>query len=108
MEVLYDLLVLFPGFHVNFPRVLKSPVVALNISFIPMVYFCYPETRGLSLEQIDHDFYGKGTSTNWLYQGVRESVLRQSALPAAADPEISLSEQDQKEVTVARHIDNPS
>ncbi|GAD94727.1 hexose carrier protein [Paecilomyces variotii No. 5] len=78
--------------------------VALNISFVPIVYFCYPETRGLSLEQIDHIFYRKGTSTNWLYQGVRESVRRQSTLAAPA--EVCLSEHGQKEVTVAKHIED--
>lgn len=39
-----------------------------------MVYFLYPETRGLSLEQIDHIFEGKGHGWNCLTQGVRESV----------------------------------
>ncbi|KAF3766430.1 general substrate transporter [Cryphonectria parasitica EP155] len=29
-----------------------------NFSFIPMIYFLYPETKGLHLEQIDHIFEG--------------------------------------------------
>jgi hypothetical protein len=81
-------------------------VVALNISFIPIVYFCYPETRGLSLEQIDHIFYGKGTSTNWLYHGVRESLRQQPAVIVAADPEIVRDGDDSKEMVEARHVEN--
>ncbi|OJJ50375.1 hypothetical protein ASPZODRAFT_13459 [Penicilliopsis zonata CBS 506.65] len=45
-----------------------------NASFIPIVYFLYPEVRGLSLEQIDHIFEGKGHGWSCLTQGVRESV----------------------------------
>lgn len=39
-----------------------------NFSFIPLVYFLYPETKGLHLEQVDHIFEGKTGIT----QGVRE------------------------------------
>ena len=42
-----------------------------NISFVPMVYFLYPETRGLTLEQIDHIFAGHKQG---LTQGVKEST----------------------------------
>ncbi|KUI62552.1 Sugar transporter STL1 [Cytospora mali] len=41
-----------------------------NFSFIPLVYFFYPETKGLHLEQVDHIFEGKTGIT----QGVRESI----------------------------------
>lgn len=41
-----------------------------NFSFIPLVYFLYPETKGLHLEQVDHIFEGKTGIT----QGVRESI----------------------------------
>lgn len=41
-----------------------------NLSFIPLVYFLYPETKGLHLEQVDHIFEGKTGIT----QGVRESI----------------------------------
>lgn len=41
-----------------------------NFSFIPLVYFFYPETKGLHLEQVDHIFEGKIGIT----QGVRESI----------------------------------
>lgn len=39
-----------------------------------MVYFLYPETKGLSLEQIDHIFEGKGHGWDCLTQGVKESI----------------------------------
>ncbi|OJJ48030.1 hypothetical protein ASPZODRAFT_115447 [Penicilliopsis zonata CBS 506.65] len=41
--------------------------IVLNASFVPIVYFLYPETKGLSLEEIDHIFEGK---RGWT-QGVR-------------------------------------
>jgi hypothetical protein len=46
----------------------------LNISFIPLVYFCYPETKGITLEQIDRIFVGEGTGLGALTQGVKESL----------------------------------
>jgi hypothetical protein len=46
----------------------------LNISFIPLIYFCYPETKGVTLEQIDHIFIGKGHGWSGLTQGVKESI----------------------------------
>lgn len=39
-----------------------------------MVYFLYPETKGLHLEQIDHIFEGRAQGLECLTQGVRESV----------------------------------
>lgn len=30
-----------------------------NFLFIPLIYFCYPETRNLSLEHIDQLFTGE-------------------------------------------------
>jgi hypothetical protein len=47
-----------------------------------MVYFLYPETRGLSLEQIDYIFEGKGRGWSCLTQGVRESVKGVGAIEA--------------------------
>lgn len=32
--------------------------MALNFAFIPLVYFCYPETSNLTLEEIDWLFLG--------------------------------------------------
>lgn len=52
-----------------------------------MVYFLYPETRGLSLEQIDHIFEGKGHGVSAFTQGVFESIKGPAAIevpPSAA------------------------
>lgn len=49
--------------------------MVLNLSFIPLVYFCYPETKGVTLEQIDHIFLNKNpTGLRILTQGVKESL----------------------------------
>lgn len=34
--------------------------MALNFAFVPLVYFCYPETSNLTLEEIDWLFLEKG------------------------------------------------
>lgn len=34
--------------------------MCLNFAFVPLVYFCYPETTNLTLEEIDWLFYEKG------------------------------------------------
>ncbi|KAI4619041.1 hypothetical protein J4E83_005993 [Alternaria metachromatica] len=31
--------------------------MALNFAFIPLIYFCYPETANLTLEEVDWLFY---------------------------------------------------
>ncbi|RKL41530.1 hypothetical protein BFJ72_g5422 [Fusarium proliferatum] len=50
--------------------------VAMNFAFMPLVYFCYPETQGLSLERIDNIFAGDvGHGFSAFTQGVRESVV---------------------------------
>jgi hypothetical protein len=38
---------------------------ALNAAFVPLVYFFYPETRNLSLEQIDLLFIGEKVQLKW-------------------------------------------
>lgn len=51
-----------------------------------MIYFFYPETKGLHLEQIDHIFEEGCTGWGHLTQGVRESVKspRVQGLPGRA------------------------
>jgi len=36
-----------------------------NAFFLPLIYFYYPETRGLSLEHIDKLFNGEKVSLRW-------------------------------------------
>ncbi|KAF2713936.1 putative Myo-inositol transporter 1 [Pleomassaria siparia CBS 279.74] len=61
--------------------------MCLNFSFIPLVYFCYPETANLTLEEIDWLFYeGKAVKrsrrvakTGW---GEGEGFARRQNTPA--------------------------
>lgn len=55
-----------------------------------MVYFLYPETKGLSLEQIDHIFEGQGQGWSCLTQGVRESIKGAEAIEAARPEHLRL------------------
>lgn len=36
-----------------------------NAFFLPLIYFYYPETRGLSLEHIDKLFTGEKVALHW-------------------------------------------
>lgn len=36
-----------------------------NFAFLPLIYFFYPETRNLSLEQIDKLFTGEKVEMHW-------------------------------------------
>ena len=36
-----------------------------NFCFLPLIYFCYPETRNLSLEHIDRLFTGEKIRLHW-------------------------------------------
>ena len=38
---------------------------AFNFAFLPLIYFFYPETRNLSLEQIDKLFTGDKLRLHW-------------------------------------------
>jgi hypothetical protein len=57
------------------------------------------------LEQIDHIFYGKGTKTNWLYQGVRESTHHRSAAIRVSDIEAISSRDETKEEVEGKHLE---
>ena len=59
----------------NFVIVMITPVIinklqwkaylifmCTNLAFVPLVYFCYPETANLTLEEIDHLFTQPGVS----------------------------------------------
>ena len=52
--------------------------MCLNFSFIPLVYFCYPETSNLTLEEIDWLFVKKGV--------VKQSLKAQKALKHGERP----------------------
>jgi len=60
----------------------------LNASFIPIVYFLYPETKGLSLEEIDHVFVGQGYGWDCMTQGVKESIKGHPSLEIDSEPTV--------------------
>ncbi|KAK7734863.1 hypothetical protein SLS63_004284 [Diaporthe eres] len=77
--------------------------MALNFSFIPLVYFCYPETSNLTLEEIDWLFlekdavktskkvqkHGWGNETPWQRRESRMQIQEKSAGTGTGDVEHS-------------------
>ncbi|KAI7777526.1 hypothetical protein LA080_003420 [Diaporthe eres] len=77
--------------------------MALNFSFIPLVYFCYPETSNLTLEEIDWLFlekgavktskrvqkHGWGNETPWQRRESRMQIQEKSAATGTGDVEHS-------------------
>lgn len=60
-----------------------------NFAFVPLVYFCYPETANLTLEEIDYIFSDESkSSVKWSLEmrnermkfGRRESFVPQGAM----------------------------
>ena len=55
-----------------------------NLAFVPLVYFCYPETSGLTLEEIDYLFTKDGRSGVQALTGpsqpVQESIKEQKLM----------------------------
>lgn len=45
-----------------------------NLAFIPLVYFCYPETSGLTLEAVDYLFIKEGRKGLHQFTGPSEPV----------------------------------
>lgn len=46
-------------------RCMLTPFSVLNLLFLPLIYFFYPETRNLSLEQVDRLFTGAKITLHW-------------------------------------------
>lgn len=54
-----------------------------NLAFVPLVYYCYPETSNLTLEEVDHIFTrdgheGRGRGWAAPMQSVQESFRSQA------------------------------
>ena len=46
--------------------------MATNLAFVPLVYFCYPETANLTLEEIDSLFTVPGKSATKVARQLRK------------------------------------
>jgi hypothetical protein len=44
-----------------------------NLAFIPLVYFCYPETANLTLEEIDYLYTQPGKSARKVARELRKN-----------------------------------
>lgn len=66
--------------------------MALNLSFIPFIYFCYPETSNLTLEEIDFLFTKDGNT------GLRKFGRRSQPVQESLKP----NEQIQREIDVEK------
>lgn len=75
--------------------------MCLNFAFVPLVYFCYPETSNLTLEEIDWLFiekdavktskrvakHGWGDENPWQRRASRMAVAEKEAEPNAVGVE---------------------
>ena len=75
------------------------------------MYFLYPETKGLSLEQIDHIFEGQGNGWSCFTQGVKESSQGDLAIEASRPDHPKYNTSDaasDKTVTTAVAFEHPN
>jgi Sugar (and other) transporter. len=65
-----------------------------NLAFIPLVYFCYPETANLTLEEIDYLYTQPGKSARKVARELRKSCAsgRDPLEDGAAKPTTELHE----------------
>jgi hypothetical protein len=64
-----------------------------NACFLPLIYFCYPETRGLSLENIDKLFTGGKVTMHWKESwGEAGDARRPSVAEDMKDPDAEMIE----------------
>lgn len=76
---------------------------ALNLLFIPIIWFFYPETRNLSLEQIDLLFTGEKVLLHW---DASMGDLRGSLAKEAPSRVLQVSIEDDKSIdNAARHVE---
>ncbi|KAL9094264.1 MAG: hypothetical protein Q9165_003404 [Trypethelium subeluteriae] len=70
--------------------------MCLNFAFIPLVYFCYPETANLTLEEIDHLYTEPGRQARHIARDIRKERkmgLRHTPQQLEASRENELAEE---------------
>lgn len=79
--------------------------MATNLAFIPIIYFLYPETSNLSLEEVEHIF-----TTNENPIIVANRLQSQLARTGRIDVESQVAEpaivEDKKEVKSVEHVES--
>lgn len=70
-----------------------TEVTVFNFLFLPLIYFFYPETQNLSLEQIDKLFTGEKVLLHW-----QASMGEKGAIGGGSDI---------KDGVVKEHIEKP-
>jgi len=59
--------------------------MATNLAFVPMVYFFFPETSNLGLEEIDYIFTGEGNSVSVARKMQHALKMRRGSIGASVE-----------------------
>lgn len=73
-----------------------------NFAFVPLVYFCYPETMNLTLEEIDYLYSTRGRSARQVSKELRKMHKEQGFNPEHGGS-LSLSRTDTPPAEVLEH-----
>jgi hypothetical protein len=58
-----------------------------NLAFVPLVYFCYPETSNLTLEEIDHLYIERGVHARHVAKRLQKERLERGDPLGGSDHE---------------------
>lgn len=73
---------------------LLTPDLVFNFCFLPLIYFFYPETRNLTLEQIDRLFTGEKVKLYW-----------QPSMGLAGDVDTRVAQGKEVDESKAQHVE---
>lgn len=68
----------------------KSYIVFMctNFAFVPLIYFCYPETANLTLEEIDLLYNEHGTSARHVAEKYQKEIRQYGRIVAGTDTKV--------------------
>lgn len=72
-----------------------------NFAFVPLVYFCYPETKGLTLEEIDYLYSTPGKSARQVSKELR--MMHKEGLHPELGMETHMEQNDTSPAEVYEH-----